>query len=116
MIITSRHRQLTFFFACALFACLLFIPPSRAESTFSITYFGDLSCNTCVVKEQVLQDFAAQHPEVQVAYNTAAYGSDPNAIHSLQQYFAQFGIQDPSVPAVVLNNSGQINILFTTQT
>lgn len=113
--VTRPHSiTLVFVILCTFFLIFLFfLPASSAQGNVrAITFIGDPSCPICAGKEQVIQNFATTHPEIQITYDLRFYYSDPAAWQDLATYFAHLGIQNFQIPAVVLNNSGSINILF----
>jgi cytochrome c biogenesis protein CcdA len=112
----SQRKAIILFVAFSLIPfTILFLPRATAQSNLSIDFIGDPSCSLCQEREAIVNAFVSQHPAIQVTYNLTNYDANATAQQDLQDYFAQFGVQNPVIPVAVLNNSGDINILYNDQ-
>ncbi|MBN2153480.1 MAG: hypothetical protein JW839_18645, partial [Candidatus Lokiarchaeota archaeon] len=83
-----------------------------AQRELSLTFYGDPGCSSCVYRENVVEDFVALHPEVGVTYVIQPYYSNASLMAALLEYLAGLAGQPASVPALVLNDTGDVEVWF----
>ncbi len=94
---------------------LLPVQGTAAQGILSLEFYGDEQCHFCNEKKPIVEDFVARHPEVSAVYIIKHYLTNTTESQELQDYFASFGVTVTSIPVVLLNNSGTINVLMEGQ-
>lgn len=85
---------------------------ASAQSEFSVTFYGDPSCSTCINRENVVRSFVSMHPEVNATYMLRLYYSNTTLLLEVLAYLGELSNESASIPAVVLNNTGTISVWF----
>jgi len=84
----------------------------HGEEQLSVTFYGIYSCPTCHEKYAIVNNFVAQHPEI----NFTSYWIGINL--TSPEYYAALAVLNetspPPPPALVLNRSNVISIYYST--
>ena len=83
----------------------------QGEDELSLTFYGQYGCSTCHDKAELIDDFVAEHSEVNATLLWIPYNL------TIEQYYEQLNAlgetSPPPPPAVILNRSGEIIIIFS---
>jgi hypothetical protein len=83
----------------------------KGEEELTITFYGQYGCSTCHEKAELIEDFVAEHSEVNATYIWIPFNL------TIEQYYDQLSAlgetSPPPPPGIILNRSGEIIILFS---
>ena len=109
-----HKKVLVSFFALSLACFIIACTPHdvTAQGNLSLTFYGDPDCEACVYRENIVKIFVSTHTDVQATYFLEQYYSNATLWLALMAHLQQLGNQTPSIPALVLNNSGRILVWY----
>jgi cytochrome c biogenesis protein CcdA len=83
-----------------------------AQKNRTLTFYGDPNCDACVYRENVVKIFVSLHPDVHATYNMEPYYSNFTLFLILVDYLENLSHQPASIPALVLNDSGRVQVWY----
>jgi cytochrome c biogenesis protein CcdA len=108
-----KHTQRILFLVIGIIvvAFFSFNSFSSAEKQRTLVYYGDINCHLCHEAKAIIESFGTQHPDVNITYHMLDMTDIANRTF-LEAAMGQLNITYPQVPALVLNDTESVEVIF----
>lgn len=108
---SSSHKILIISFVIVFLLAYFPTPKANGVDNLSLTYYGQWGCPTCHEKYELIESFVNTYPEINATYLWIPYNISITDYYNILEALGE--ISPPPPPAVVLNRSNEILVIYT---